>query len=161
MISRATVLRLSRGNRFPLLRIIPSHHRWRRPFETDQRSRSEPFMHHSADMRARIRNWPLLKREIAALCDSRATGGRDETQPSSPGSTGRSSTPQLLGSKFSQAMTFGVCGASLRLSLRADGSRERARWQAPRSNPSGNKKKDWIASSLRSLAQTLHVCRRQ
>jgi len=49
----------------------------RRPFETDQRSRSEPFMHHSADMRARIRNWPLLEREIAALCDSRATGGRD------------------------------------------------------------------------------------
>src|SRR5712672_4133341 len=33
--------------------------------------------------------------------------------------------------------------------------------RAQRSNPSRCAKKDWIASSLRSLAQTLRVCRRQ
>jgi hypothetical protein len=33
-------------------------------------------------------------------------------------------------------------------------ARKRARWQAPRSNPSGNAKKEWIASSLTLLAMT-------
>src|SRR6267378_2737768 len=76
--------------------------------------------------------------------------------------------PYANASRLSQAMTeeraLPVIASQRVARMRADGLREAIQaspsLRAQRSNPSRRAKKDWIASSLRSLAQTLRVCRR-